>query len=139
MDICIHRNRAYVGCKSTIIIYDFATKQTTVFYSSLISNPAIVRIFNDILILALSNMEIIVYDLSPLDGSSNIIFQYLNKQDCCVIYVVDFHPPTNRLLWTSQLQVTVIDLTLCITNPLSCLTCEMNAYFQYDSTFSMLK
>ena len=77
-------------------------------------------------------------DDSSLLSSSKLIINYLNSQDCCSISSIEFHPESRKLIYASSLSITTINLTSCIADPTNCQTCELNGYFSYDSSFSLL-
>lgn len=101
------------------------------------------------MIIALSTLEIIVYDLTALPinsiegsallASAKLIMRYKDSQDCCSIVSMEYHPYSRKLIFASELKITTIQLGICIDDPKNCLSCRLAAYFSYDASFSLLK
>lgn len=80
--------------------------------------PSVLRIEGNIMIIALSTLEIIVYDLTALPinsiegsallASAKLIMRYKDSQDCCSIVSMEYHPYSRKLIFASELKITTI-------------------------------
>jgi len=77
-------------------------------------------------------------DDENLLNSSTLLLKYYDSQDCCEILSLEYHPQTSKLIFSSSLQITTLELSLCIADPVNCLSCQIDEYFSYNSSFSLL-
>jgi len=77
-------------------------------------------------------------DDENLLNSSTLLLKYYDSQDCCEILSLEYHPQTSKLIFSSSFKITTLQLSLCIADPVNCLSCKIDGYFSYNSSFSLL-